>query len=380
MPAHWLLAATTFLGLTISLQLPASSATADATALSDTNEQPAEQGVVGANSKSAQTDTVSGAMAQPRGTGASSARQSGVVQGSPDVIRRPRIGLALGGGGTRGTAHIGVLRVLEAEGIPIDCIAGTSMGAIVGGLYCAGVPLKQIEQMIYNRKLMHSYLTVPIPVRVAVVPVFFLPHMVGYHPYDGLYRGRKFAKFLRNAVPADCRRIENMKTPFCAVAANLLDGKGYGITSGDFGTAVQASSALPFLRRPVAFEDKLLVDGGVVENLPSERVRRMGADVVIAVDVDDDLKILSPKDFRKIGSSIARAVNMHLSAIDEPQKDRADVVIHPDVTDISLLSLDMKDVERAIQSGTDTTRKAIPLIKRVIKEKSIAAEGNADAS
>lgn len=270
--------------------------------------------------------------------------------------------------------------MLEAEGIPIDCIAGTSMGAIVGGLYCAGLPVKKIEEMIYNKKLMHSYLTVPIPVRVAVVPVFFLPHMVGYHPYDGLYRGRRFAKFLRNAVPADCHRIENMKTPFCAVAANLLDGKGYGITSGDFGTAVQASSALPFLRRPVDFEDKLLVDGGVVENLPSERVRRMGADVVIAVDVDDDLTNLTRKDFRRIGSSIARAVNMHLSAIDEPQKDRADVVIHPDVTGIRLLSLDLKDVGRAIQSGTDATLKAIPLIKRIIKEKSIAAESAVDAS
>ena len=290
------------------------------------------------------------------------------------------MGLALGGGGTRGTAHIGVLRVLESEGIPIDCIAGTSMGAIVGGLYCAGVPLKQIEELIYNRELMHSYLTVPIPLRVAVVPVFFLPHMVGYHPYDGLYRGRKFAKFMRNAVPADCRQIENLKTPFCAVAANLLDGKGYAIMKGDFGTAIQASSALPFLRRPVDFQGKLLVDGGVVENLPAERVRRMGADVVIAVNVDDDLRNLTPREFRKIGSSIARAVNMHLSAIDEPQEDRADIVIHPDVTGISLLSLDMKDVDRAIENGTEAARKAIPLIKRIIREKPIAAKSGADAS
>ncbi|MBY0552679.1 MAG: patatin-like phospholipase family protein [Candidatus Obscuribacterales bacterium] len=366
--------------LTVSLQQPALAANADSCG-ADTNDRLAGRRVLGATPENASAGTVSAA-AEPQGRdGASSTRQTGAVQGSPALsIRRPRIGLALGGGGTRGTAHIGVLRVLEAEGIPIDCIAGTSMGAIVGGLYCAGVPLKQIEAMIYNRKLMHSYLTVPIPLRVAVVPVFFLPHMVGYHPYDGLYRGRRFAKFLRNAVPTDCRLIENMQKPFCAVAANLLDGKGYGITKGDFGTAVQASSALPFLRRPVDFEDKLLVDGGLVENLPCERVRKMGADVVIAVDVDDDLTNLTRKDFRKIGASIARALNMHLSAIDAPQKALADVVIHPDVTGIRLLSLDMKDVHRAIQSGTETTLKAIPLIKRIIKEKSIAAEGAADAS
>ncbi len=293
--------------------------------------------------------------------------------------RRPKIGLALGGGGTRGTAHIGVLRSLEREGIPIDFVAGTSMGAIVGGLYCAGLTVRHIEEMICNKTLMRAYLTVPIPVRVAVIPVFFLPHVVGYHPYDGLYKGRKFAKFINRAVPPEMRNIENMKIPFCAVSANLLDGKGYGVVSGDLGLAVQASSALPFLRRPVELQDKLLMDGGLVENLPSERVRKMGADIVIAVDVDDD-ELLVKKDFRKIGSTTVRAINMHLTALDIHQDKSADVVIHPNVKGITLLSTDLRDVRRAIAAGEEETMRIIPILKQMIKEKSIAVDAGSDAS
>lgn len=294
--------------------------------------------------------------------------------------RRPRIGLALGGGGTRGTAHIGVLRALEREGVQIDCISGTSMGAIVGGLYSAGLSVSEIEAMICNKTLMRAYLTVPIPVRIAVVPVFFLPHLFGYHPYDGLYRGRKFAKFISQSVPPEHRNIETMKIPFCAVASDLLDGKSIGISSGDLGVAVQASSALPFLRRPVELNGKLLVDGGLVENLPTERVRKMGADIVIAVNVDDDLKPLEKPDFRKIGSTTARAINMHLSAIDAPQLRNADITVHPNVTGIKLLSTSLSDVKRAISSGDEAATVIMPVLRRIIKEKSIAADTGSDAS
>lgn len=305
---------------------------------------------------------------------------AGQASSGPSVNRRPKIGLALGGGGTRGTAHIGVLRALEKENITVDMVAGTSMGAIVGGLYCAGLSVDRIKDMICNKTLMRAYLTVPIPVRIAVVPVFFLPHIVGYHPYDGLYRGRKFAKFISNAVPLERRKIENMKIPFCAVASNLLDGKSFPLQAGDLGVAVQASSALPFLRRPVELNGQLLVDGGLVENLPCQRVRSMGADIVIAVNVDDDLERLRKEDFRKIGSATARAINMHLSAIDQPPGQLADVLVHPDVSGISLLSTSLKEVHRAIEAGETATMKVMPGLKRMIKEKSIAVHTGSDAS
>src|SRR5688572_13810048 len=90
---------------------------------------------------------------------------------------RPKVGLALGGGGTRGLAHIAVLREMEKQGIQIDYIAGTSMGAIVGGLYCAGMSTQQIEKLFRNKSLLRAYDTVPIPLRVAVIPIFAVPHL-----------------------------------------------------------------------------------------------------------------------------------------------------------------------------------------------------------
>ena len=288
---------------------------------------------------------------------------------------RLKIGLALAGGGTRGCAHIGVIRVLEQEGIPIDCISGTSIGSIVGGLYASGTSLDKIEKIITSKQMMRAYTTVPIPVRLALVPVFMVPHLLGWHPYDGLYRGNVFAKFISKSAPEGHREIGNFKIPFSAVAANLLDGKPYAITSGDLGRAVQASSAIPFLRRPVEIDDKLFIDGGLALNLPCDKVRELGADFVIAVDIDDNLKELSKKDFRKIGSVSARAINMQLSALDSFQQDKADFVIHPDVTGIELLDSNTRDARRAIKAGEDITRKLLPELKRRIAEQSMALAG-----
>ncbi len=281
---------------------------------------------------------------------------------------RPKVGLALAGGGTRGCAHIGVIRVLEKEGIPIDAISGTSIGAIVGGLYASGTSLKTIEDLVCSKRLMRAYQTVPIPVRLGLVPVFFVPHMFGWHPYDGLYRGNLFAKFISKSAPPGHSDISTFKIPFSAVAANLLDGKAYSITSGDLGRAVQASSAIPLLRRPVEIGDKLFVDGGVVQNLPCDKVRELGADFVIAVDIDDDLKLLEKKDFRKIGSVSRRAVNMQLSSIDSFQQDKADFLIHPDVTGIDLLDGNPKDARRAIKSGEEIAKQLVPELKRKLLE------------
>ena len=283
-----------------------------------------------------------------------------------ETARRPRIGLALGGGGTRGIAHISVLRQLEKEGIPIDCVAGTSMGAIVGGLYCAGLTPDEIEKAFRAKAFIRSYDTVPIPVRVSLIPLFFVPHLFGWHPYDGLYRGNRFAHHIDRLAAANDKNIEDFKVPFCAVASNLLDGMPYAINKGNLGRALQASSAIPGLRRPVPLQGQLLVDGGVVANLPVEYCRAMGADIVIAVDVDEELGHIPEHHFRKIGSVSYRCLNMHLAAIDRPQLHEADVVIHPDVAGIQLLARDIKDMDMALDEGDKAARQAIPLIHQAI--------------
>lgn len=294
---------------------------------------------------------------------------SSAVESQKRPGSRPKIGLALGGGGTRGVAHVSVLRVLEREGIPIDFIAGTSMGAIVGGLYAAGKTPDEIELMFKNKSMLHSYDTVPIPVRVALIPIFYLPHLIGHHPYDGLYRGNKFAHFIENQVPPERRKLENLKIPFVSVASNLLDGKAYAISTGSIGKAIQASSAIPELRRPVEWQGKLFVDGGVVDNLPVAQCKAMGADIVIAVDVDESITPVPTKTFRKIGSVGFRCVNMNLATMDKPQSEIADVVIHPDVDGIELLSRSRKDIDQALASGLKAATDAIAEIRAEINKK-----------
>jgi len=280
--------------------------------------------------------------------------------GSP---KRARVILALGGGGTRGCAHIGVLRVFEKEGIPVDGIVGTSIGAIVGGLYAAGVKTDQIEHRMLNRSLLKAYQTIPIPLRVALIPVFFVPRVFGYRPYDGLYKGNRFRNYLNNAVPECDREIEALPIPFVAVASNLLDAKPYAIAKGNLGLAIQASSAIPVLRRPVPMNGLLLVDGGLQANLPVKQAKELGGDIVIAVDVDEQFTNLSEKEFRRIGSVSKRVINMVLSKVDEDQLTAADLVIHPNVNNISLLSTKSKDARRAIEQGEAAAKSALPEIR-----------------
>jgi NTE family protein len=281
-----------------------------------------------------------------------------------DVSFRPRVALAMGGGGTRGVAHIGVLRVLQREGIPIDCIAGTSIGAIVGGLYAAGVPLEKIESIFRTKSILRHFDTVPLSLRVALIPVLLLPRLVGIRPYEGLYRGGIFRNFLSNLPSPDKRNLEDLKHPvFWAVCSNLLDGYPYAIKEGNLGTALQASSAIPLLRRPVDLGDALLVDGGIVENLPVTQARKMGCDLVIAIDIDQAVPILPKKDFRKLGSVSKRSINMNLRALDQPQVKSADFVIAPDLGDIGLLSHSLADANRAIKAGEAAAEKAVPGIR-----------------
>ncbi len=281
---------------------------------------------------------------------------------TPAIKQREKIGLALGGGGTRGAAHIGVLRVLVKEGIPIDMIVGTSMGSVVGGLYCAGLKVDEIEYR-FQHGLMRSFLTVPIPLRVAAIPFFYVLRLFGYKPYDGSYIGGKFRSFINNSVPEDKQRIENLDKPFGAVALNLLNGQAYCITRGNIGVALQASAAIPVLRRPVKIGDGLFVDGGVVANLPVTETRALGAKIVIAVDVDERFETMPESSFRKIGSVAHRVLTLHLAKVDENQLKDADIIIHPNVNGISLVSTKKKNVQAAILAGEEAAREALPALR-----------------
>lgn len=275
--------------------------------------------------------------------------------------KRPRVGLALGGGGSRGSAHVGVLKVLLEENIPIDLIAGTSIGSVVGGFYASGMPIEDIAQVFEKNTFTKEFTPMPI-LRLLLEPTALTLRMFGYRPYDGLYYGWKFRNYADKAVGD--KKIEQFNIPYAAVVTDVVTGKSCRLTEGDLGVALTASTAVPELRKPVQIGDRLYCDGGVINNVPVNHAREMGADVVIAVDIDEYLKDRPLKDFRKLGSMGRQALRIQLAAFDGPSGKNADILIHPDTTGINLVSFKKSDGKRGIDAGIAAARAAMPEIKR----------------
>ncbi|MBP7861742.1 patatin-like phospholipase family protein [bacterium] len=284
-------------------------------------------------------------------------------------LKRPTVALALGGGGARGAAHIGVLRVLKENKIQIDYIVGNSMGSIVGGLYAAGVPLEDIEKMVLDNSLKRAYIPGLILPTLILNPLEKVFHPFRKH-YAGIFSGKKFGKFLEEKLPEGVENVEDTPIPFSAVATNLIDGKAYRISDGRLSTAIRASSTIPSVLQPVAIGDKVYVDGGVRANMPASAARDTGADVVIAVLVDEPLKDLPAKRFRKLSAIVSRLGDVMLGVSDARQMPFADIIINPDVSGIPVVKGKPEDAERAIKAGEDATRKALPVIKKRLSLKS----------
>ncbi len=278
---------------------------------------------------------------------------------TPTEMKRSTVALALGGGGARGAAHIGVLRVLKQENIPIDYIVGNSTGAIIGGFYAAGMPLDQIAEILPAAR--KAYMPSMIPPKILLLPLVKL-RSVRHRPYSGLWTGNKFQRYLEKNLPAGCNRVEETKIPFSAVATNLVDGKAYSISTGDLATAIRASSAISPLLRPVPIGDRLYVDGGYRANLPASAARDTGANVVIGVLVDQPLGPVPTDNFRHLRGVANRLADIVLAVNDERQLQFADIVISPDLAGIPVLSRRKKDEERAIKAGELAARKALPAI------------------
>ncbi len=179
-------------------------------------------------------------------------------------ITRPKIGLALSGGSTHGAAHIGVLRVLEQEGIRPDFIAGTSAGALVGCAYAAGIPLDDIAAIFKSMSW----------------PQLIRPKLI--HALS-LFDTSPMEEFLRENIGEG--EFKDLDIPLAVVACDIVTAEKVVITEGPLAPAVRASASIPGLFNPVELNGRLLVDGGIVDNLPIEVARNMGADYVIAVDL-----------------------------------------------------------------------------------------------
>ena len=228
---------------------------------------------------------------------ACSAGLASAAQGDATVADRPRIGLVLSGGGARGAAHVGVLKVLEEMRVPIDAVAGTSMGAVVGGLYASGMSAAEIEGLLSSVNWQDALRDRPQRSELAfrrkqddrnfLVRYALGVNKDGFALPKGLIQGQKLSQLLRGAtVPvAEIQDFNRLPVPLRVVATNLETGSPVILQAGDLVTAMRASMAAPGAFTPVELGSELLVDGGLVQNLPVEAAREMGVDILIAVDV-----------------------------------------------------------------------------------------------
>lgn len=279
------------------------------------------------------------------------------------VQKRKTLALALGGGGVRGAAHIGLLRVLEQEGIPIDYIVGNSMGAIIGGLYSAGVSVNEMEELSKNGIFKKNYAPMAIP-KVIALPIAKIIPKFGKKSFAGIVSGKKFEKAIAKIIPEGHDNFQNMKVPFSAVATDLTDGKAYRISEGKLSTAIRASSTLSPILKPVKIGDRIYVDGAVRANLPASSARDTGADVVLAVLVDEPLRKLPEKTFYTYKGVAQRLADIVLAVTDEHQLQFANIVVNPDVSGIPILGDNRENVIKAIRAGELAARKALPEIRK----------------
>jgi NTE family protein len=265
-----------------------------------------------------------------------SAAEAVAIVAPPRPTRPPRLGLALGGGAARGFAHIGVIEVLEENGIRPDVVAGTSAGSLVAAMYASGMSGQQLAGLAASMD------------ESAITDWSF--------PGRGLIRGEALANYVRKTtgnVP-----MERMKIPLGIVATDLDSGKGILFRRGDVGTAVRASSAVPAVFQPVRIGTREYVDGGLSSPVPVRAAREMGADVVIAVDISQ-----SPD-----GAATGDALHMLLQtfaimgrSINELELKQADVVVRPRLPGVA--GTDFSAREKNIQAGRQAALALLPAIR-----------------
>ncbi len=263
----------------------------------------------------------------------------------PADAPRPKVALVLGGGAARGFAHVGVIRVLEQEKIPVDLVVGTSVGSLIGAIYASDRNSFELEWTAFQLE------------KEDLLDYGLLNAFMGM----GLAKGDELEAFVKSRVKAET--IEQLQIPFAAVAADLNWGTKVVLDRGPVARAVRASSAIPGVFQPVTHVGKLLVDGGVVENIPISVAREKGADVVVAVDISENVgntKITNLVDVMLQAANIMFALNV------EHSKRDADVLVTPNVGDVAMLDFSQK--KRCMQAGIEAARAAVPRIRKAMDD------------
>ena len=251
---------------------------------------------------------------------------------------RPKVGLVLGGGAVRGFAHVGVIRVLEREKIPIDFIVGTSVGSLVAAIYADKKNSFELEWIAFalEERDLFDYTFIS--------------------PTQGFVRGDRLEDFIVKKLSA--KEIQQLKMPFAAVATDIQEGEVVVLQSGSLARAVRASSAIPGMFIPVRHQGKLLVDGGVMNNVPVDVARKMGAEMVIAVDLDGGKKSAAVSN---IFDTLAQTLYFMAAENAEAKLKLADIVVRPKVSDVALLDFSRK--KELLTLGMEAAEQALPAIR-----------------
>ena len=280
---------------------------------------------------------------------------------------RPQVGLALSGGGARGGAHIGVLRALEELRVPVDYLAGTSIGAIVGGFYAAGWSTEDIEQLVQDIDWDSAFLNItPRQLRSfrrkRDDDSFLVRQRPGLNSGElelpiGLVQGQVIDLIISQyALPASTvDDFDDLRVPFRAVAADIATGEEVILSSGSLARAIRASMALPAALTPVEIDNQLLVDGGIAMNLPVEVARGMGADVVVAVDISAALR--EREELRSVLDMTTQLTNLLTREGVQRQRElltERDVLLQPEF-DPELSSVDFERMVEMIDYGYEIT-------------------------
>jgi NTE family protein len=262
-------------------------------------------------------------------------------------IKQPKIGLALGSGGARGLAHIGVIKVLEENNIPIDFIAGSSIGAMVGGFYASGLNIKELEEIALGTDWRRIFSTL-------LEPSF----------KKGLIGGEKLKTFIEQHT--DRKNFETCKIPFAAVATDLKTGEIVVLDEGEMAPAIRASISIPLIFKPVEIDGRTLADGGLSAPVPAEITRKMGADIVIAVNLDKHYYDEQWKPgWYDIANDSLNILRHHLALLNTVN---ADIVI--EINTGKTFWYKFVNGRDKILAGEKATKEMLPKLQKMIYQKS----------
>lgn len=298
---------------------------------------------------------------------------------------RPRVGVVLGGGGAKGAAHIGVLKYLEEVGIPVDYVVGTSMGSIIGGLYAMGYTSEELAELIasldwslYMRNSVdrrnqaitlkqlssHFVLTIPFGFGGANSQLEQFDSRVTHRRSllstlpSSFVGGSNLVNLFNNLCLGyqDSISFDSMPIPFACVASDLLTGDSAVLRSGSFATAIRSSMAIPGVFSPVSRDGRLLVDGGLVNNFPVDVCRRMGADIVIGIEVAEEVN-KTPEQLQSLPQLLMQLMNVVIKGDREQNQQLCDLYIHPDVSGYNMLSFSHEAIDTLVARGYADARR-----------------------